>query len=100
MEAQKNTRGAGALETLLIIVIIGLIGFVGYKVYSTKNNTDKIDQNTTSVAQKIAPTTTPIVPSINSTDDLDKATSVLNQNDKSTDEDTDVSQLDAQLSTF
>lgn len=98
MKTRNNTLGFTAVEGILIVVILALIGLVSYKVYSTRNSTDKIANDTTAGSQ--VATNQSSLPTVSSTSDLDKAQTALVQNDTSSKDNSDLTQLDNQLSGF
>ncbi len=51
----KNEKGYGAVEIILVIVIVAAIGFVGWFVYHTKQNSDKALDQATSTSQNAGP---------------------------------------------
>ena len=102
MYKPKNNQGFAVLEGLLILVILAIVGFAGYKVEKARNNTNKLNQE--SAAQQIAvpkssTSSTGVPSSINSTSDLDKASSALNS-DNPDDNGADLTQVDNQSGSF
>lgn len=97
MRRPANNSGFSAIELLIVIVVVGLLGFVGYTVYNHQNNKNTDSTNTKSQTTSTS-SDVPVAPQINSTSDLDKATTELDQTD--TGSNSDSSALDSQLNSF
>lgn len=96
----KTNKGFIGIEGVLIVVILALIGLIGYKVYSTKNTTDKLNNQTANIAQQLPEAAISVPSTIKSTADLDKADRALSQYDNDTQDNSDTNQLNSQLSAF
>lgn len=95
-----NKSGFTIVETILALVIVALIGLVGYKIYNTQKENDKITNNTEAVLEQ-TPTQSNDVPQvINSANDLEQAEETLDSYNASSDDNKDLSDLEAQLLAF
>ena len=99
MRQIKNSYGFAVVEAVLIVVILAIVAIAGYKVYTTKQSTDKVNSDTAAVSQQTNPVSATI-PAVNKTSDLDRASQALDQYDSSTQDNSDSSLLDQQLSVF
>lgn len=84
--------GFSVVELVIIVVVVGVIGLLGYVAYNSfqNKNAESSKQATASDVQA--------VPTINSTDDLQKAEQTLDQTNL--DSSDDVKQLDSDLAAF
>lgn len=98
MRIRKQQSGFAAIEVVLVVVIVAAIVAIGLWVY----NKNKSDTDTTSSTAPTSHVQSPLAhnvstaPQINSTSDLEKALTVLNQNNPATANSSDQSQLDSQ----
>ena len=93
MRRQQSNQGFAGVEALLILVLVAIVAFAGYKVYQTRNNTNKL--NDQSASQQVAVPKTSVPTAITNSSDLDKASTALNA-DNPDDNSADVSALDTQ----
>ena len=90
-------KGFSIVEIVLVVVVVGIVGLLGYTFYG-KYQASKTPVAETSQTTSATNVSTP--PSVNSTADLDKAQSVIDQTDPDGSSSSDVNQLDSQLSNF
>ena len=104
MSKSHGYRGFAFLELVLLLVIVGLIGVVGYTIYNTKKENDRIANNIDGALEHTPVTSSEVkaaVPDkIDSASDLNQAEKALAAYDTSRLDDSDLSQLDSQLSAF
>lgn len=103
MNTRKQQSGFSVFELLLVVVVIAAVGFAGWWVYHDhhKTTTAASTSNTASQSQSPVASNVSSAPAkISSTSDLDKALQILNQNDPSTANASDNSQLSSQASGF
>lgn len=103
MKIHTNQSGFSIVEVLIVVAVVAVLSFVGYTVYdrqqvkttdSESNTTQQItDQSSSATDVKSAPT-------INSTEDLDKAEAILDQTDPGGSNNVDANQLDSETSAF
>ena len=103
MKSLNKQSGFSAPELLLVLLIAAIIGVVGYYVYDVKKSTDESNANSIAAQQTPAASkesteakNVTAAPAINSAADLDKAQTVLDQNDPETGNSADSDQLDSQ----
>lgn len=97
MRIRKQQSGFAIIELVLIVVILVAIGFAGWWVYQKRNDTTAPSPTTTaSNTQSPVAKNVSTAPTVNSTSDLDKELNTLDQNDPSTTNSADSSQLDSQ----
>jgi len=97
MRHTRNQSGFSVIALALVVLVIGVLGFAGYTVYNRQNN-EPSSSNTNPVSQPPAVSDAQTPPEVNSTSDLDKALTVLDQTDTSSSSDS--AQLDSQLQSF
>ena len=83
-----------AVEIVIAVVTIAIIGFLGYSFYA---NYQKSQMKTNDSLQSAETTD---APAITSTEDLDKAASVLDESDLETNSSSDLSEMDKDLNKF
>jgi hypothetical protein len=89
---------SGIGHVVLVVVIVAVFaatGAIGYHLYANKDAVSSDDQ-----AQASDTTDVQAAPAITSTDDLDKATTVLDQVDPDSSDQSDITALTAQLDSF
>ena len=82
-----RNKGFTIVEVMIVIVLIALVGFIGWRVWTANQQTDMQDVQTTTQTEE--------VPTINSEQDLDKATEQL---DETNIEGSESQQLDTETS--
>lgn len=97
MRIRKQQSGFAVVELVVVIVILAAIGCVGWWVYQ-QHNTATTTASTTLTTSTQSPVAKNVssAPSVNSTSDLDAALNTLNQNDPTTTNSSDTSQLSSQ----
>lgn len=101
MRIRKKQHGFAAVELVLVVVILAVIVVAGWWVYQQRADKTAAAPTTTSATST---TQSPVAhnvstaPPVNSTSDLDKALTTLNQNDPSTTNSADSSTLSSQAS--
>ncbi len=80
--SSNKQGGFSVVEILLVIIVVGLVGFVGYMFYA-----NQVEQPTSQQTD---------APSINSEEDLDKASKTLDQTDPEASSSDDSKQLDSE----
>lgn len=93
MKIRNTQSGFSVVEIVIIVTVIAVLGFVGYSVYNRQQT--KTADTTSQTAGDVKS-----APEINSTSDLDKASTTLDQTDPSGSNNTDAGELDSQLSAF
>lgn len=99
MNIRKQETGFAVFELTILLVAIAVIAAVGWRVYDshkTKSSTSAVS----SQYQSPKASNVSQAPAISSSTDLDKSQQILDQNDPTTTNSSDSSQLDSQLSTF
>jgi len=91
-----NQRGFSAFELILLVAVLGIIAVVGLRFMNAHSKTQAAATKAASVS---ASTTTATAPAVNSSSDLTKAATTLDQNDPTTANTSDSGALDAQLAT-
>ena len=94
MSTSSSRSGFSAVEIVIAIVTVAMIGFLGYSFYANYQK----NQMKTNGSLQSAETTD--APAITSTEDLDKAASVLDESDLETNSSSDLSEMDKDLNTF
>ena len=89
--SRKNQSGISVGEIVLVLAVIGLMGALGYMFYA--NQIEPPDSE-----QQAQTSDVPVAPEVNSTDDLDKASTTLDQTDPETSSSQDASQLERESS--
>lgn len=101
MKYRTNQSGFSVVELAIVVVIVAVLGFIGYTVYNRQNNkTASTTTVTTASTNPAKANDVASAPNINSTSDLDKAQATLDQTNPSGSNNTDATQLDAQLANF
>jgi prepilin-type N-terminal cleavage/methylation domain-containing protein len=104
MRYRTNQAGFSVVELVIVLGVVGVLGFVGYGVYDRQNakitDSSTTDTSQTASSQSAKANDVASAPTVSSTNDLDKASAILNQTDPSGSNNTDASQLNSQLSTF
>lgn len=97
MRLRTNQSGFSPVELVIVIAIVAVLGFVGYSVYDRQSSktADVTGTSQSATASDVAP-----APAVSSTSSLDEAAATLDQTDPSGTNNTDASQLDAQLTNF
>lgn len=98
MRIHKQQSGFAFVEFALVVVVLAAIGFAGWWVYQKHNTSTPTATNTTPANSSQSPVVNNVskAPAINSTSDLDAALNTLDQNDPSTANSSDSSQLSSQ----
>ena len=99
MRYRQSQTGFSAVELLIVIVVVAVLALVGYSVYQWQNNKPATTANTQSDSETMAGNV-PSAPAINTSSDLDEASTTLDQMDISASNSSDSSQLDSQLAAF
>ncbi len=97
MSFRTNQSGFSVVELAIVVSVIAALSFVCYSVYNQQHNKTA---STTGASQSAKASDVASAPTISSTSDLNKALTTLNQTDPSGSNNTDASQLDAQLANF
>lgn len=97
----RKTDGFSLVETIIVIVIIAVIVAAGWWIYD-RNHKKATPTASKSSSLSQSPTASDVssAPAVNSASDLDKALQTLNQNDPSSANTSDSSQLSSQTSAF
>jgi len=91
---RRQQAGIGqVLMVVTLVVVLAITGLIGYKLYSA----DPADQASGSTMTGNTDTT---APAIESSADLDKATTILNDVDDDATDQSDSAKLDAELDSF
>jgi hypothetical protein len=98
MKKLSNNRsltqaGVGHIALVLVVLVFGVIGFIGYKLYA-----HPLHKDTSSTVTPVTTGTTSAAPQVKTASDLNKADTVLDQNDPTTTSASDSTYLDAQTS--
>lgn len=99
MRTRKSQFGFTVVEFVIIVAVLAGIGLVGWLVYH-KHHATVSSSTSNSATQSPVASNVSSAPTIKSASDLSKALDTLNQNDPTTANSTDSSQLSSQLSTF
>ncbi len=99
MKLRKLQQGITAFELMVFVALVAAVALIGYGVYN-RNQTKNSNNSNPSLSSQTNPADVSTAPTINSTGDLDKASQVLDQNDPTTANSSDSSQLDSQLNAF
>lgn len=94
MKLRTSQSGVSIVEILIVIVVLGLIGFIGYNFYAKQSDKPADDSTSQTATAKDIPT----APEVTSTNDLDKASAMLDGSDTSSSSDS--AELDSQLQAF
>lgn len=95
MRMQLKQAGFSGVEAVIILVIAGVIGGVGYSVYHRSNNV--ITSSSVPVAKQSAKAqNVSQAPAVQSTSDLNTASTTLDKNDPSSTNGSDLDQLDSE----
>lgn len=104
MKLRSNQNGFALFEALTVLIVAGLIGVTGWWVYhrnhNTANSSKTASSNSSSVNTSPVAKNVSTAPQVKTADDLDKALQVLDQNDPSSANSSDTTQLDSQTSAF
>jgi len=96
MRIRKQQSGFAVVELVVVVVILAAIGFVGWQVYQKQSGATTANTPPTANTQSPVAKDVSAAPSVDSTSDLDAALNTLNQNDPSTANSSDSSQLSSQ----
>ncbi len=94
MRQRTNQSGFSIVEILIVVVVVALIGFIGYRFYTSQADT----MTGTSTSQSATADDVPEAPDVTSTSDLDKASTMIDETDTSSSNDT--AELDSELEAF
>ncbi|HET9850524.1 MAG TPA: prepilin-type N-terminal cleavage/methylation domain-containing protein [Candidatus Saccharimonadales bacterium] len=98
---KNNQNGFSAFELIIVVLVIAIIGVAGYWVYNKDHTaTPGTPQTVANTSSPAKATDVSSAPAINTPSDLTKAEQILDQNDPSTANNSDSTQLDSQLSAF
>lgn len=99
MKNRKNQSGFAILELILVVVIVAVLAGAGWWVYNRQHKSSPAASNSTASSQSSSGNVSP-APQIKTSNDLDQALQVLNQNDPTTANSSDTSQLNSQSAAF
>ncbi len=99
MKTRKNQSGFAILELVLVVVIVAVLAGAGWWVYNRQHKSSPAASNSTASNRSSSGNVSP-APQIKTSNDLDQALQVLNQNDPATANSSDTSQLNSQTSAF
>ncbi|MDB5161386.1 MAG: hypothetical protein JWO96_766 [Candidatus Saccharibacteria bacterium] len=96
MRTVKKQAGFAFFEVILVIAIAAIVGMIGLKIYSARSGNTVSSRSPSSKTTDVSKTSSSVSPApvVQSTTDLDKAQATLDQNDPSTANQADSSQLD------
>lgn len=98
---KSNQKGFAFLELLLVLVVVAGVAIIGLRVVGNHKDTQASTTSATGTSSIPKETTTAAtVPTITSTSDLDKASTALDQNDNSADDNHDAGALNSQAEDF
>lgn len=75
----RNHQGFSLIEVVIVVIVVGLIAALGYVAWNKFANQDA--QTETSTSQSATAEDVPAAPQIETTDDLDEASTTLDQID-------------------
>jgi len=93
MQYKNSQHGFSFVEVLIASVVVIGMGYLGYTFYN--NYHTKKTASTSQTASDV-----PAAPTITTTAELDKASTVIDQTDSQASSTNDLSQLDGELSNF
>lgn len=101
MNIHTNQSGFSVVELVIVLAVVAVLGFVGYSIHNLQNN-KTADTSTTQTAsgQPAKANDVPSAPVINSTSDLNTASTMLDQTDPGSSNNTDASQMGVQAANF
>lgn len=95
MRSRTQQSGFSAVEVLITLVVVAIIGYLGYTFYNGYQ--DKMAKSAES-ANTVSDTAD--APVVTTSEDLDKASTALDQTDVESGNNDDMSELDKEISNF
>jgi predicted negative regulator of RcsB-dependent stress response len=101
MRTKEKSSGFAVVELVLIVVVLAVAGFTGWWVYQRQQGIT-VSSPAATALNDTSPVATNVssAPTIQSSNDLNSALQVLNQNDPSAGNSSDITQLNTQASGF
>ncbi len=96
MMTYKKQAGFSIIEVLVVVIMLSIGGVVGWKFYELQKNQSNLASSSQTTDSRSAET----IPPINSLADLNIASKTIDEIDVDQENDTDLSQLDADLEEF
>ena len=102
MRIRTNQSGFSVVELVIILAVVAILGLLGYAVHNRIGTKTASNAGTSQTASSQPATASDVAssPAINSASDLNKAAATLDRTDPSGSNNSDVSQLDSQMSSF
>lgn len=99
MKTRKNNAGFALMELILVVVVVAVLAGASWWVYQRQHKSTSSTSNSTTSNQPSSGSVSP-APQIKTSNDLDQALQVLDQNGPTTANSSDTSQLNSQTSAF
>ena len=97
MKLHKFQQGFSAFELVVVVLVLGIVAVVGLRIVGNRNKSP-VASTTSAITSSVSTVQVAPPPAVNSTSDLSTAQQTLDQNDPTSSNNADSSQLNTDLS--